>query len=340
MIRCPEHHALLELNRSGTHAACPVGCEFPVPGPGVVDLLANRRPADQTCEHYSLQWGPEVDFAGFYRKQPGALSVMTSKQMGWPDLIERIRKRARSQPVHLLDAACGYGGLFMDVFASPIPEYLRYVGADIHGALNAIQRPSGVGPDRAMFVRWDISDPLPTTDAFDVVVCRAAIHHTPDPRATFTSLVGLLAPGGTIAITVYAKKAPMREANDDALRKIIVPMPPRDAFDIARQFSLLGRDLQAANGEINIAQDLPFLGIKAGRYSVQEFIYDHFLKCWFNPGFGEKYSDVVNFDWYHPPYAYRYEIKDVAAWFEDHGLEISATSSTKAQHYFEGRRKT
>ena len=71
---------------------------------------------------------------------------------------------------------------------------------------------------------------------------------------------------------------------------------------------------------------------------MQEFIYDHFLKCWFNERFGDRYSDIVNFDWYHPPYAYRYEVSEIQAWFRDNGLEVIDIQTTKAQHYLEGRR--
>src|SRR5688572_9805777 len=179
-----------------------------------------------TSDHYSLQWGPDVDFASFYREKRDELTAMTSRQMGWPALIDRIRDRARSEPVSLLDAECGYGGQFGDLFHAPAPAQLTYLGVDIHGALGAIARPVGAGPDRALFVRSDLSRPLPTGDRFDVVICRAAIHHTPDPRQTFRNLSSRLAPGGTMAITAYAKKAPMREASDDVLRERIVPMPP------------------------------------------------------------------------------------------------------------------
>jgi SAM-dependent methyltransferase len=336
MILCPTHGVALFPDPSGHSFLCPNGCGFPALAPGIVDLLPKQQAQDQTSDHYSLQWGSDVDFASFYRSNPDALSVMTSKQMGWPNLIERIRDQSNLRRVRLLDAACGYGGLFQDLFASPAPSGLKYLGVDIHGALPAIRRPDKVDLDRARFVRWDISNPVPTDEVFDFIICRAAIHHTIAPRATFRSLVSRLAVGGTIAITVYAKKSPMREASDDILRSLIVPKAPNEAFDVARQFTLLGRDLQRCEEKIEIAQDLPFLGIKAGSYGVQEFIYDYFLKCWFNPKFGERFSDVVNFDWYHPPNAYRYEPDEVRAWFQEHDLKINRSCSTKAQHYFEG----
>ena len=34
---------------------------------------------------------------------------------------------------------------------------------------------------------------------------------------------------------------------------------------------------------------------------------------------------IVNFDWYHPTYAYRYELEEIAAWFVENGIEIKAT---------------
>ena len=336
LINCPAHGDPLVFEPGGSRYVCPRGCAFASPAAGVVELIGQA--ANLTSDHYSLQWGPEVDFASFYRQQRDGLSAMTSRQMGWPALIDSIRRRSAGGLVRLLDAACGYGGLFADLFEAPAPGGLTYVGVDIHGALSSIVRPEGAGPDRATFVRWDISDPLPTDDRFDVVVCRAAIHHTPDPRRTFQSLASRLAPGGTMAITAYARKAPMREASDDALRERIVALPPREALDLARQFTTLGRDLQKSDGMIEISQDLPFLQIKAGRYRLQEFIYDHFLKCWFNDRFGDRFSDIVNFDWYHPPYAYRYEVDELKTWFTDNGLAVADVQSTKAQHYLLGRR--
>lgn len=336
MIICPEHREPLSAETAGAYL-CPRGCRFAAPAPGVIDLMGET--STMTAEHYSLQWGSEVDFGSFYRQKRSDLTAMTSRQMGWPALIASIRDRARVEAVSLLDAACGYGGLFGDLFEDPAPSKLTYLGVDIHGALASIARPAGAGPDRALFARWDMSEPLPTNHLFDVVICRAAIHHTPDPRRTFRNLSERLAPGGTMAVTAYAKKPPMREASDDALRDRIVPMSPTDALALVRQFTTLGKDLQASDATIEITEDLPFLQIKAGRYGVQEFIYDHFLKCWFNPSFGERYSDIVNFDWYHPPYAYRYQVGEVEEWFTENGLDVIDIQTTKAQHYVLGRRR-
>lgn len=270
---------------------------------GVLDLLPSVLREASTADHYTKQWGAELGFAKFLKANPEAASAMPSTLLGWHDLFMQIRQHAMEADTLVYDAACGFGGVFTTLFEAPVPGKLCYLGADIHRSLSSIARIS-IGLDVARFIRWDISEPLPITERFDYVICRAAIHHTPDPPRTFRSLVSVLRPGGTIAISAYAKKSPMREAVDDALRSRVARMSVTEAFELARQFTRLGEDLQHSAGRIVIQEDLPFLGIDSGEYAIHEFIYNHFMKCWFNPIYGDQYSDLVNFDWYHPPYAF------------------------------------
>jgi SAM-dependent methyltransferase len=302
----------------------------------VLDLAAETVSDQATADHYTKQWGAALGIGDFLKSDAQAASVTPGKQLGWLELFERIRSRARRQRTLVYDAACGFGGVFADLFASPMPPELEYVGADIHRSLADIRHPDEVPLDRARFVRWDISLPLPTHARFDYVICRAAIHHTAAPRTTFASLCAVLAPGGTLAITAYAKKAPMREAIDDLFRMQIGALRPEQALIACKQFTALGKALQAVEGMLIIESDLPLLGIKRGRYGVQEFVYDHFIKCWFNTAFGDRYSDVVNYDWYHPTYAYRYELDELIGWYEQQGLRVVRKMSIKAQHYVEG----
>src|SRR5215510_3998308 len=285
----------------------------------------------KTAEHYTKQWGEELDFKNFIQENPEAAKAMPSRQLPWQELFDRIRQEAKDQDVMVYDAACGFGDILRSLTVAPNPTRLRYVGADIHGSLNTIGRPGN-----AELVQWDITKPLLNGGKFDFIICRAAIHHTPDPQTTYSVLVSQLAPGGTLAITAYAKKAPMREAVDDEMRRRVMPMSNDEAFTVANQFTKLGRDLQTCDGLIEIAEDLPFLGIRAGRYKVQEFIYKHFMKCWHNLAFSERHCDLVNFDWYHPPYAYRYDMSELERWARDNGLAIVRQASTDAQHYLEG----
>lgn len=288
----------------------------------------------KTADHYTKQWGSELDFQGFMENNPEAALAMPNRQLGWKDLISEIRARANVNEISVYDAACGHGDVARRLFENPEPRHLHYIGADIHGSLSTIDASS-----RANFINWDISDPLPESqEKFDYVICRAALHHTSNPRRTYRSLVSSLRPGGKIAISIYAKKAPMREVLDDYFRDQIVPLDNDSAFSLAAQFAKLGHDLQRSHGTIIIAEDLPFLGIKAGKYKIQEFIYDHFMKCWYNSNFPKKHCDLVNFDWYHPEYAYRYSVDETKLFANELNLEIVCVKSIKAQHYLEARK--
>jgi hypothetical protein len=91
-------------------------------------------------------------------------------------------------------------------------------------------------------------------------------------------------------------------------------MSPEDAFKLARQFSILGRDLQACGATIEITENLPFLGIKAGTYPMaSSTIISSSAGTMTISDWSDWSSDTVNFDWYHPPYAYRYTLGEIIA---------------------------
>lgn len=296
--------------------------------------IMNEDSIKLTSDHYSKQWGAELNFKDFVKDNPNAARVMPARQLPWQELFNTIRLKAKNEHVRVYDAGCGFGDVMNSLTIAPNPSGLEYVGADIHCALNTIKCPSN-----ARLIQSDITKPLPNSGKFDYIICRAAIHHTPEPATTYKVLVSQLSLGGTIAITAYAKKALMREAVDDALRGQIVPLSNENAFIIANQFTRLGHDLQTAGGSITITADLPFLGIKAGTYTVQSFIYQHFIKCWYNTEFSEKHCDLVNFDWYHPPHAYRYSMDELCSWATSNDLIIICTESTEAQHYLEAKQQ-
>jgi SAM-dependent methyltransferase len=291
--------------------------------------MESKQGKELTAVHYSKQWGMH-NFGEFVKNNPDKVSVMPSRQLPWAQLFDQILKEAEKKEVCVYDAACGFGDIMYSLLGTPALKKINYIGADIHDSLVDITPLPG-----ANFIKHDITMPLPNNQKFDFVICRAALHHTPEPNKTLEVLTNHLLPGGTVALTVYAKKAPMREAIDDALRSQIIQMNNEEGFEISREFTLLGRDLEQSYATIYIQQDLPFLGIKAGEYPLQRFIYDHFIKCWYNDNFSLEHCDLVNFDWYHPPYAYRYTADEVQKMVEGCGLKVVHQSSIQAQHYIQ-----
>ena len=292
--------------------------------------MTNEEYVEKTEKHYTKQWGSDLDFKSFVQANPNAANVMPARQLPWQDLFDRIREEANSRSIKVFDAGCGFGDAMTSLTAEPNPPGLSYFGIDLHGALETIQQPPNV-----ILRCGDFTRRLEWAGPFDFIICRAAIHHTPNPNATYRTLVSQLVPGGTLAITAYAKKAPMREATDDELRRRIVPMDNETAFVISNQMTRLGRDLQASGGVVTIESDLPFLGIKAGTYSIQAFVYKYFIKCWYNAAFSERHCDLVNFDWYHPPFAFRYDLDELISWAIGCGLTVTRAASIEAQHYLE-----
>jgi SAM-dependent methyltransferase len=339
-LHCPKCGTSALIERSEKAAQCPgCGTAYAI-GRGVLNLLQDQTTA--TDEHYTLQWSREKGFLQFLKTQAEVKKIIPGGQMGWNELFEEIRTKARSKPaqrVAVYDAACGFGGIASELVRDETSEGIAYLGADIHRSLGDITDEIPQLKEGGQLVRWDIGNPIPTAKKFDYVICRAALHHTPNPRRTFASLCKALKPGGRLAITVYRKKALAREALDDAFRNVIIPMDTREAFAVSRQFTVLGRALQAVPGEVTIEEDLPLFGIKKGSYPVQTLIYNYFLKCFWNPVFGEEYSTLVNYDWYHPPFAYRYEPEEILGWYREEGLDIVKRDGIEAQYFFLGEKK-
>jgi len=134
---------------------------------------------------------------------------------GYPpkDSLTWLRARAeRSDFARSLDAAipgdarvaemgCGTGQ--MSLYLARADRLV--VGADLARA--SLELAAGAaarfGVTRAMFVETDLRRPGLKPGAFDVVYCSGVLHHTPDPRAAFRSLVRLVRPGGVIVLGLY-----------------------------------------------------------------------------------------------------------------------------------------
>jgi SAM-dependent methyltransferase len=85
------------------------------------------------------------------------------------------------------------------------------IGADLTRAslLLAADAARRFGIANASFVEMDLAQPALRPGAFDVVYCSGVLHHTPDPRASFASIVELARPGGMIVLGLYNAVARM-----------------------------------------------------------------------------------------------------------------------------------
>ncbi|HWI17102.1 MAG TPA: class I SAM-dependent methyltransferase [Vicinamibacterales bacterium] len=223
----------------------------------------------------------------------------------------------------ILDAGCGGGlstGVWMKEGWQRRPD-AQYFGVDISAAIDVVKSRLG-HISGTQFIQADLMELPFAPGTFDTVFSEGVLHHTPSTRAALASVVKALSAGGEILFYVYVKKAPIREFADDWVREQIASLPPEQAWEAMKPLTALGQALAALKTTVAVPQDIPYLGVKAGEYDVQRFLYWHVLKLFWNDDFSFDENNHINFDWYHPRYAHRQTEEEVRTWCDELGLDI------------------
>ena len=173
------------------------------------------------------------------------------------------------------------------------------------------------------FIQADIRQLPFKKSFFDYIFSDQVLHHTKNTATSFKYLTKFLVKSGFISIYVYNKKAPIREYVDDYVRKKTVKMSVVECTEFSKDMAYLGKALSKLKKKITIPRDIPLLGVKAGTYDVQRFVYWNFLKCFWDESDNFQRSVGVNFDWYYPKFAYRHTASEVKKWFRDAKLRIT-----------------
>ncbi len=227
-----------------------------------------------------------------------------------------------SDKKRILDAGCGNGRVtaLLNRYASPSA---KIVAIDLTAA--DIARENLAGLDRISVLPGDLLGELSDLGHFDLIYCQEVLHHTSDPRGAFLNVCQRLSEKGEIAIYVYKKKAPLREYADDYIREQISGLPYEQALEAMKAVTELGRALSELKVKVRVPH-VPALGIEAGEYEVQRFIYHFFLKCFWNDSLSFQDNVAINYDWYHPQLCSRHTLQEVESWFVDAGLHIVHTT--------------
>jgi arsenite methyltransferase len=197
----------------------------------------------------------------------------------------------------------------------------NWFGADISEAIDVARRRIGA-IHGTYFLQADLMRLPFRPGTFDTIFSEGVLHHTPSTEAALKALAPLLAAGGEFMFYVYRKKGPVREFTDDYVRGNLASLDPQQAWESLRPLTRLGQALSELNAEVDVPEDIPMLGITAGRYDVQRLIYWNFAKLFWNANFSFDENHHINFDWYHPRYAHRQTEEEVRRWCLEAGLTI------------------
>ena len=172
------------------------------------------------------------------------------------DLLCTILRMAEPQPHDsMLDVASG-PGMLACAFA---PHVRHATGIDLTPAMldqaRTAQHKQGLAN-----LSWDCGDvtALPYRDgSFDIVTCRYAFHHFPDPLAVLKEMRRVCAPGGRVVVIDSAPSAE-KAAAFNAMEKLRDPshtqaLPPEELAALYRNASLPAPRIE----HFRLALDLP-----------------------------------------------------------------------------------
>lgn len=270
----------------------------------------------QVERSFAYKWRQEHTYSSPEMVEQSRQWLVTRYGFGSADEMCRYMASKR----RTLDAGCG-GGFSASLWLTPAWNGSMWVGADISEAVDVARTRLAAFSD-THFVQADILQLPFAPQSFDIVFAEGVLHHTPSTERAFRALVPLLAPGGELMAYIYRRKSPVREFTDDYVRDAVSALAPEQAWEALRPLTALGRSLASLHAEVDVPEDIPLLGIPAGRYDVQRLLYWHFAKLFWNEGYSFEENNHVNFDWYHPRYAHRHTDEDIRRWYADAKLRI------------------
>ncbi len=215
-----------------------------------------------------------------------------------------------------LNAGCGVGWSEYLFNVNPLVDRFD---VDLSLAVEEAFRNNAAG-ENVVVAQADLLSLPFREEYFDIIFSNGVLHHTASAPEAFDSLCRHLKPGGLIGIYIYNVKPMLREMADTEIRKTTTQWTFDEVREFSKSMTSLGKSFAAYDEPLIIEDDIPLLGIKKGRYKLQKFVYDHFVKCFYNREFGDEYSDLVNVDWYHPQNASHHTREEIERWFDKNSI--------------------
>lgn len=237
---------------------------------------------DDYVESFSFEWHRfrevQIDSVNGDRESERTLAWKT----GWSpdDLRGRL----------VLDAGVG-AGRFAEVASRWGAEV---VGVDLSFAVDAARETLDSRPN-VHLVQADLFRPPFRPGTFERAYSIGVLHHTPDTRAAFGSVASLVAPGGQLAVFLYARGH--YHYFSDLWRRVTTRLPSR-----------LLHALCWVAVPLYWIHRVPFFG-RAAQFLLPTANWPSARWRWLD-----------TFDWYSPTYQWKHTWPEVWSWFRDEGF--------------------
>lgn len=221
----------------------------------------------------------------------------------------------------IVDAGCGSGWSASLFFGALLREH-DYLGIDVSDSVEIARQRFREMNLPGDFLKTDImTAPIPDKSV-DMVFSEGVLHHTDDTEKAIQYLSQKLRPGGLFLFYVYARKGPIREFTDDLIRHQLAPLKDEEAWAALESLTKLGIALAESKCEIDVPEDVPLLGIKAGKVDLQRLFYWHVCKMFHRFDYTFDQMNHINFDWFRPINCHRHTPGEVAGFCTRAGLQI------------------
>jgi SAM-dependent methyltransferase/uncharacterized protein YbaR (Trm112 family) len=266
-----------------------------------------------TRDSFSAKW-QRIRRYGFSPSERQFLFEWYCKKFGLPD-VDALRSFYRERGAVLeVGPGSGFNTRFIaencrgQVYALDISEAAYATYENTHDLPNCT------------VVQADLMAAPFADEFFDVIVADGVLHHTPDTRAAVAALYRKLRPGGEFFFYVYKRMGAAREFVDQHIRSQFTGLSPEECYVACEALTELGRELSRSGAKVTLEKPIPVLGIPAGTFDVQRLFYYYFVKCFWNEAYDFDTNNMVNFDWYHPHFAWKHTPEEVAGWLKELGV--------------------
>ncbi|MDI7258449.1 MAG: methyltransferase domain-containing protein [Thermodesulfobacteriota bacterium] len=238
--------------------------------------------ADRYVDTFSFEWNKFHDVQIDILNNTDLSEQFFRKNTGW------TRETLKGKLI--LDAGVG-AGRYAEVVSRWGGEI---VGVDLSYAVDAAYKNTGQR-ENVHIIQADLFNLPFKPDTFDLIYSIGVLHHTPDTRAAFNSIVPLLKKGGEMSIFVYHFGEYCYFSN--IWRKITIRLPLRLVYY-----------LSTIAIPLYYIHKIPMIGL------ALQFLLP--TANW--PNWRWRWLDT--FDWYTPKYQNKHTYPEVFRWFKEKGF--------------------